>query len=110
MALETNPVQTPAQDRPRAMPGPVGPGEGVRRSGRALSTVSGRASVRGMEEAARVGGERFKRRLTAVAGIGILAAAMGVVTSSGAAASPGARPDFKRVPAGSKITNLPAGL
>ena len=58
-----------------------------------------------------MGSHRFSRRFTALAGTGILVAAMGVVTaSSGAAASPGVRPDFKKVPAGSKITTVPAGL
>ncbi|WP_433363413.1 S8 family serine peptidase [Actinoplanes sp. CA-142083] len=54
-----------------------------------------------------MGAKRFN---TAVAA-GILLAAMGVVSaSSSAAAAPGVRQDFKPVPAGSKITKVPAGL
>ena len=58
-----------------------------------------------------MGRERLNRRFTAVAGVGILLTAMGVVSaSSSAAAAPGARHDFTPVPAGSKITHLPAGM
>jgi subtilisin family serine protease len=58
-----------------------------------------------------VGGERINRRFTAIAGIGILVTAMGVVSaSSSASAAPGVRQDFRPVPAGSKITKVPAGL
>jgi minor extracellular serine protease Vpr len=58
-----------------------------------------------------VGARKFNRRSTAIAGVGILITAMGVVSaSSSAAAAPGVWSSFKPVPAGSKITNLPAGL
>lgn len=53
----------------------------------------------------------LSRRFTATAAAGVLIAAMGVMSaSSGAAAAPGAAAGFRPVPAGSKITNLPAGL
>ena len=55
-------------------------------------------------------GER-RRRLTRIVAIGILTTAVGLVSaSSSAAAGPGARRLFDPVPAGSKITNLPAGM
>ena len=55
-------------------------------------------------------GER-RRRITRIAAIGILTTALGVVSaSSSASASSGARQPFDPVPAGSKITNLPAGM
>ncbi|WP_189077574.1 S8 family peptidase [Mangrovihabitans endophyticus] len=46
-----------------------------------------------------------------MAGAGILVTAMGVMTaSSSAAAAPGLRREFTPVPAGSKITGVPAGM
>ncbi|WP_433293743.1 S8 family serine peptidase [Actinoplanes sp. CA-030573] len=58
-----------------------------------------------------MGKDRLNKRFTALAGIGILVTAMGVVSaSSSAVAAPGVKQAFKPVPAGSKITKLPAGL
>ncbi|GIM92725.1 peptidase S8 [Paractinoplanes toevensis] len=58
-----------------------------------------------------MGDKRLSKRFTVMAGIGILTAAMGVVSASSAAsAAPSLRQNFQPVPAGSKITGVPAGL
>ncbi|GLY02748.1 S8 family serine peptidase [Actinoplanes sp. NBRC 101535] len=57
-----------------------------------------------------MGSVNFSRRLAAMAGIGVLMGVTGVGSVPGAAAAPGLRDAFEPVPAGSKITNLPAGM